>query len=653
MAEQAHKNRLWLGAALYPEAWSRDVVREDIRRIRDAGLNVVRMGEFAWSTFEPKENELKADWMRAVMDELHAEGLSTVLGTPTATPPRWLTVRHPEIGWVNAKGERALHGGRQHPCPGNPIFRQHAVRIARWMAREFGRHPGLVAWQVDNEPKLRPCICEACRAAWPKWLAQHYGSIDALNEAWGTSVWSMTYGAFAEVPVLEGWQSPPLRASYLRFQADQANELIHLQADAVREHSAAPITTNTVSSADNPSLFAPLDFASSDFYHSAAESWVLQWDLDWLRAIKPGRKFWIMETSPDFNLWGNHPAGYLAVQAFLMWCSGSQAVLYWLWRQQRAGMEIPHPSFLYAHGAPTRGGLELPQLSALHRALEPLLGTFSPAPAPVALVRSDRFSRYLHEDTPPSPKFEYFGSMSRQHRALGDAGLWRDVIWAEADFSRYAMLIVPYLTCVEDAFVARLGPWLERGGAAVLGPCSGTRTPENTAHTNGLLGKLEERFGFSTRHWEWAGATTIEYQGRALDVPAGETVSFAEGPGIEVLGCYKTGRQSGEAWGIAVPVGKGTLYLIGTHLPPEANVALFAGVAQRSGVPRLPALPNTTVIPMDSPDRGRALAVANWGTEAVSFPLTSPAKDALTGTTYTCECSLKPQTCAFLILAEA
>jgi beta-galactosidase GanA len=143
-----------LGAAYYPEAWPPEQVDEDIRLMLDAGLNVVRIAEFAWSSMEPEEGRFELGWLHRVVDKLGAAGIATIMCTPSCTPPAWLTAKYPEVVVVNHAGVRADHGFRRHVCPNNPVYRELCARVAMKLAEAFGHDERVIGWQIDNEVDL-------------------------------------------------------------------------------------------------------------------------------------------------------------------------------------------------------------------------------------------------------------------------------------------------------------------------------------------------------------------------------------------------------------------------------------------------------------------------------------------------------------------
>ena len=188
------KKQFYIGGAYYPELWDKEEIGRDIARCKEAGVNVLRIGEFSWSELEPREGEYRLDWLKEVVDTLHKNGISTVLCTPSATPPRWLMTKYPETRMVMHDLIRADVSSRCHTCKTSPVMREKNRAIVTRLAETFAHHPGVIGWQIDNEifPYTSGCYCENCKAAFRKWLKEKFGAISALNKAWGMARWSLT-----------------------------------------------------------------------------------------------------------------------------------------------------------------------------------------------------------------------------------------------------------------------------------------------------------------------------------------------------------------------------------------------------------------------------------------------------------------------------
>ena len=297
----------YLGAAYYPEAWPEDRVAEDIRLMQEAGMNVMRVAEFAWSSMEPEEGCYTFDWLRSVVERLGAAGIGTIMGTPTATPPAWLSERYPEILVVDHTGVRARHGARRHVCPTSPVYRDHCARIAARMAEEFGRDDRVIGWQIDNEVnpwKGWGCYCEGCIQGFREWLRGRFGSIEQLHEAWGTALWSQTYQSFRQVqpPGPDVRDHPSLQQAWMEFQGNSLVEYVACQADVLHRIAEQPVGTDMmpILCANYRDMHGSLDLVQYNHYDSMDTLWRQIFWMDFVRPVKE-RPFWNTETATCWN----------------------------------------------------------------------------------------------------------------------------------------------------------------------------------------------------------------------------------------------------------------------------------------------------------------------------------------------------------------
>lgn len=500
--------KLYHGAAWYPELWEESVLKQDIAMMQQAGINVVRIGEFAWSNMEPHEGQIDLIFFVQIIGWLHEAGIDTVMCTPTPTPPIWFTHGHPERMYVNEQLQVMGHGSRQHACTNHPYFREKAAIITEHIARAIGPLPGVIGWQLDNEFKahVAECMCATCLTQWHQWLQERYGTIEQLNEAWGTQIWSEYYHSFEQVPQpgpAPFLHNSSLKTNYQLFSMEKIAQFADEQADIIRKYSAAPITHNSsvAFSVDNERLFRNLDFASFDTYATFdnVPGYLINNDL-W-RNFKRGRDYWIMETSPSYaasleSYAKPHPNGYLKAEAVAAYALGAEGFCYWLWRQQRAGCEQPHGSVISAWGKPTVGYNSVLEVEQARQAIEPTMVSTRPVQAEVALTYSDRAKAFLR--TEPHQKLNHRGLMTDFYAQLLDSGLHRDVVPEGAPLDGYKLLFTPFLPYVSDEYTEQALQLVERGGVWVIGPLTGGRTVEHTVHTDSALGALDRLAGVET-----------------------------------------------------------------------------------------------------------------------------------------------------------
>ncbi len=491
-----------LGVCYYPEHWPEDQWAADAVRMAETGLTWVRIGEFAWSRLEPRPGDLRFDWLDRAIDTLGGAGLKVVLGTPTATPPRWMLDKHPDMLAVDAQGHPRKFGSRRHYCFSHPGYLEECRRIVTLLAERYGANPHVQAWQTDNEYGCHDTtlsFSKAARAAFRDWCARRYQSVDALNRAWGNVFWSMEYDSFdqLDLPNLTVTEPNPAHVlAFRRFSSDQVVRFNRAQAEILRAHTDAPLIHNymgRVLDFDHFDVGADLDIASWDSYpigflsdrleaspdHKAR--FLRQGDPDCqafhhdlYRAVGRGR-LWVMEQQPGPVNWAPfNPAplpGMARLWAWEAFAHGAEAVCYFRWRQAPFAQEQQHAGLLRpdSEAAPA-----LAEAAQVARGLRDLPDT-APAPSPIALI-FDYASAWAWTAQPQGADFDYFRLVFAAYRAARRSGLNIDILPAEtADLSNYAVVLAPGLMTIPDTLKAALAGF---DGQALIGPRSGLKTPD-------------------------------------------------------------------------------------------------------------------------------------------------------------------------------
>jgi beta-galactosidase len=491
-----------LGVCYYPEHWPEAQWTEDAARMKALGLTWVRIGEFAWSRMEPQPGTYDWAWLDRAIDVLGAAGLQVVLGTPTATPPRWMIDRHPDMLAVDAEGRVRGFGSRRHYCFSHRGYRAECARIVGAMAERYGKNSHVAAWQTDNEYACHDTTLsysDAARHAFRDWCAQRYQSPDALNRAWGNVFWSMEYSDFDKInlPNLTVTEANPSHVmAFRRFASDEVVSFNKVQTDIIRKHSAAPIAHNymgNVTDFDHFATGADLDIASWDSYplgflsdrlEMPAEHkrrFVRQGDPDFqafhhdlYRAVGRGR-WWIMEQQPgpvNWAPWNADPLpGMARLWAWEAFAHGAEAVCYFRWRQAPFAQEQMHAGLLRPDSAPAQAfdeaGVVARELAAM-----PDVGT---APADVALV-FDYASAWAWQTQPQGRDFSYFRLVFQFYRCLRRLGMNVDILPPDTgDLSAYKMVLAPGVATLSAPFLLALARYK---GHALIGPRTNSKTVE-------------------------------------------------------------------------------------------------------------------------------------------------------------------------------
>jgi beta-galactosidase len=490
-----------LGVCYYPEHWPDDIWAEDAARMVEAGLTWVRIGEFAWSRLEPAEGDFRFDWLDRAITVLADAGLNIILGTPTATPPRWVVNKHPDMLALDADAKPRGFGSRRHYCFSHLGYRNECRKIVTKLAERYGADARISAWQTDNEYGCHDTTIsysEAAAEAFRDWCAQRYQSPSALNVAWGNIFWSMDYAEFAEIelPNLTVTEPNPAHAmAFRRFSSDQVVGFNRAQTEILRRFTDAPLIHNymgRVTEFDHFDVGEDLDIASWDSYPMGflmdrmdasdghKSEYLQQGDPDFqafhhdlYRAVGRGR-WWIMEQQPgpvNWAPWNPAPLpGMARLWAWEAFAHGAETVCYFRWRQAPFAQEQMHAGLLRPDSVAAPGLAEAAQVAREIEELE-AVGT---ADAQVALV-FDYASAWAWQVQPQGADFDYFRLVFSCYRALRAAGLSVDVISPDADLDDYKLVFVPGMMAMSDALKARLA---EVDGIAVIGPRSASKTAE-------------------------------------------------------------------------------------------------------------------------------------------------------------------------------
>ncbi len=365
------------GADYYPEHWPEERWSEDAQLMAEAGFNIVRMAEFAWSRLEPQDSIFDFTWLDRAIAILSSQGIQTVLGTPTASPPPWVMATDPTLYRILPDGKPLYYGNRREYCPNHPIYWQHTRRIVEKMATHYAGNPHVVAWQIDNEFG-DPCYCPVCRRGFQVWLKQRYDTLDELNEKWGTVFWSHVYTDWKQIPVPYEHIShnPGLALDFKRFASDSYVRFQQMQIEILHKHCEQPITHNFMGFGYNKinyyDLAEPLEFVSWDnylrvFWDVRAEIDPSQSALghDTMRGLKK-KSFWVMEQQAGPTGWeiiGDTPKpGELRLWVYQAIAHGADGMLYFRWRTCRYGTEQYWHGVLDHHGIPGRRYREIAQV---------------------------------------------------------------------------------------------------------------------------------------------------------------------------------------------------------------------------------------------------------------------------------------------------
>jgi len=467
----------YLGCAYYPEYWGEERLEEDCRLMVEAGINLARIGEFAWCRMEPADGKYDLGWLHRSIEALGRHRIGVLMCTPTATPPAWLTSAHSDACMVRADGTRAEHGHRRHYCPTNGTYLGFCDRITDVLSREVSRHANIVGWQIDNElgPESGWCHCESCQSGFREWLRRRYGSVEELNRRWGTGFWSMDYSDFGQVCLGgQGREAASRSLDTARFRSETFVEFARRQAAVIRRnHPGTLVTTNGMGPIYTPidyhRLFADLDVACDDLYFDIATMDANAAAMNVFRSIKPGRQYWLTETGSG-ALDHNRPprAAQFNAWAWSSFAHGADAHLVFRWRTCLSGQEQELQGILEHSGEPRHRYRAVREcFTGIKHAREEFGLRDLPLPdAPVAILY-DYDSLWAYEASRVHGPVSLTKLMIELHRTLYGRGVMTDFVPADRDLSGYRLLILPSTVIVPAGFAARLRGFLEGGGTVL------------------------------------------------------------------------------------------------------------------------------------------------------------------------------------------
>ncbi|MEU9337643.1 beta-galactosidase [Streptomyces sp. NPDC048290] len=592
--------RLVFGADYNPEQWPRHIWEEDVRLMREAGVNVVSVGIFSWARLQPGPDTWDFGWLDEVMDLLHGAGIGVDLATATASPPPWLTTAHPEILPVNERGETLWPGGRQHWRPTSPVFRHHALRLAERLATRYGGHPALVAWHISNELGCHNVYdySDDAAGAFRGWLRARYGTLEALNHAWGTAFWSQRYGDWAEIlppRLAASYPNPTQQLDFKRFSSDALRDHLRAEVQVLRRITPGiPVTTNFMVMGGTKGMNYPqwaeeIDFVSNDHYvHPGPQALdELSFSANLTSAIAGGRPWYLMEHSTSAVNW--QPVnraklpGELARDSLLHVAHGADAVCYFQWRQSAAGAEKYHSAMVPHAGPDSDLFRAVTALGATLAALAPVADS-EREPAPVGILYDWDSWWAAEQDSHPTHLLDYRQEALDWYSALLALGIRADLVTTRTDLDAYGVLITPVLHVVPADLGKRLTRYAEQGGHLIATYFSGVVDEHDHIWLGGYPGALRELLGIRIEEF----GPLADGERVALDT-VGEGSVWTDritvsDPATEVLVRYRTGAQSGRAAVTRRATGGGSAAYVSTRLGADGLTALLPRLLEPTGV---------------------------------------------------------------------
>ncbi len=646
------------GVAYYPEHWPESYWERDAKLMSAAGVNAVRMGEFAWYLMEPAEGEYDFTLFDRAIAVLAKHGIKTILGTPTAAPPKWLTSRYPEVLAVYANGHPVDDQSRRHYCFNSPIYRRLSKRIVEEMASHFRDNPNVIGWQIDNEFNchINECWSNSCRNAFREWLKQRYASLDSLNARWGNAFWSQQYSAWGQIDLpfpTPAYHNPALMLDYRRFTSDSVISYQRDQVEIIRKFRPNDFITHngTFKYIDYFKFNRDLDIYAHDNYPCFWEKpqYGVGTNLTLSRGFRSGR-FMIMEeqTGPGGQayLLRTPRPGEMSLWAFQAIAHGADGMLHFRWRTARKGAEEYWSGVLEQDNIPRARYAEFKREGAqIHAISKDIFGAKLLSDFAVLKDYEDEWVydyQFLTREVNVNRAFEdFFQAASELKHNI-------DFIGPRADFSRYKVIFAPYLILMDPDLAAKVRTFVERGGTFVLSAHSAVKDRDNgmTAGVKPIL--VNDLFGVEVEDSQCyqppsKAKNAVRFEdGHAIPIHVFADVLKAE-KGTEVLATWNGDYMKGTPACTSRKVGKGSAVYYASFFNLESARYLIRRYAEEYGLkPLLAGVPHMVEVTRRTRGNTNYYFVLNHEDETVSVKPGPGYYDMLAGAPAPAQFVLKP-----------
>jgi beta-galactosidase len=652
-----------------PEQWLDEpgVIEDDFRLMQKAGCNTFSVGIFSWSHLEPEEGRFTFEWLDRILDGLAERGMLAFLATPSGAKPRWMSEKYPEVRRITAEGHRELHAGRHNHCFTSPVYRAKVRAINGRLAKRYGKHKALAAWHISNEYN-GACYCELCLRAFRSWLKARYGSLPTLNKRWWTSFWSQTFQAWEQI---DPRQTPVdgLLLDWERFATHQTVDFMKAEIQPLRAATPTlPITTNMMG------VFPGIDYRrftdlcdrmSWDAYPRlhGKDSWRTACELgfthDIYRAMKGGRPFILMESTPSNTNWYHTPMikkpGQHHQEMLLAIGHGADTTMFFQWRKSRGAFEKFHGAAVDHEGSErTRVFQDVAAHGAALKKLDGVVGT-TVRPEVAVFFEWDtrwalRHSQGPRRARPPAPattvfEKEYLETCVDHYRPFWKLGVPVDVIESIAPFDGYRLVVAPMMFMVKPNVVERLTAFVKGGGTLVLTYLSGIVDETNLALRGGWPGgglralagvwaeELDSLYPDSPQRIVPAAGNPLGLSG---EHPVRDYCDRVHAETAQVLATYKTDFYAGQPCLTVNRHGAGRVYYLGTR--PAADPfhdAFTRALVRQLGIARCleSELPEGVTVQKRTGGGRTFLFLHNLKPMAQSVDVGGPLEDVLGGRT--------------------
>ncbi|MBD7969461.1 beta-galactosidase [Paenibacillus gallinarum] len=670
MTKTLSLKRFHLGACYYPEQWDKSLWTDDLRRMKEMGFSIIRIGEFAWSIFEPEEGKFEFTMFDDFLEQAAISGIKVIMGTPTATPPAWLTHKYPEVLNVSMEGVTYQHGQRRHYNYSSPVYLELCERITRKMAQHYKDHPAIVGWQIDNEfnCEINVFYSEADHLAFRQWLQKKYDTLEQLNSAWGTVFWNQTYTSWEQVyltrPTVSGSPNPHQALDEKRFISDNTISFAKLQADILR--TEAPnhwVTTNGVfGHLDSHQMTDDLlDFFSYDSYPQFSTIYPdlgdkplldRKWSLSLSNVRSMSPNFCVMEQQSGPGGWVNKmemPSplpGQMRLWTYQSIAHGADMILYFRWRTATFGTEIYWHGINDYHNQPNRRVAEASHIGQeLQKVGQRIVGKHNVAE--VALVRDydnewDGELDQWHGPLTKQSELSWYKALQYGHIPV-DIFMIRPGMESEqqSELSKYKVLIYPHPAILRDSTAAMLQKYVEGGGIVIFGCRTGYKNEFGHCRMQPLPGPVAEMCGIHVEDFTMVNGTaspvSVKFTDQDIDftAPNFNDILRVQSDTVEVLAHYSSSYYDGKPALTVNRIGKGLVYYWGAAFDLALASELIGRLPVKSPLAGWCQAPSTVEVAVRADAEEELVFLLNYSGEPAEIILSAEAEELLSGSKQT------------------
>ena len=596
------------GGDYNPDQWldRPDILEEDIKMMKKAGVNTATVGVFSWSALEPQEGNFQFGWLHDIMDKLYENGIYTVLATPTGARPAWMDEKYPSVLRVEKDGRRNHHSGRHNHCMSSLEYRALVEKMDTKLAQEFGNHPGLILWHISNELGGE-CYCDSCKKRFQEYLREKYhNNIEELNKQWWTSFWSRSFDSFEQIepPYDNGEHSIlGLNLDWKRFNSWNMKDYLAFERRILKKYTPqVPATANFMKlfeQLDYVDLAKEIDIISWDGYPSwnndyetpvdtAAE---LSFDHAVMRSLKKDKPFMLMESTPSLVNWHSvnklKRPGILRASSIQTIGCGSDTVQYFQWRKGRGAAEQFHGAVVDHLGRDdTRVFKEVSEVGELLKKLAPVTGSRVASKAAVLFDWSNRWAIKDMQGMAHDTK-KYEKEVRKFYNIHLKKGINADIVFPLEDLSSYSLVVLPMYYAVSKEAGAWLKEYVKNGGTVVATYLTAYVNENTLAYLGGFPGAgLGEVFGLYAEELDTlyptdSNAVLMKDGNKAIVKDYCELIKLT---GAEVLGTYESDFYAGMPAVTVHSYGNGKAYYIGTRMEEEDLIKFFTQIWSECGI---------------------------------------------------------------------